>query len=792
MGSNASPLLSRIDSNTPLDYDSVVSNMLTEESINCLIQSTREFLGNTQESLDNLQIANGSLQDKLANALPLWKIEYEQPENQDPKFSVKTSGLSFSPTGKYDDFYHDTELSGNDNVMSEQIREMLMSRYGSVPSKLTAFQYLLEPLSVFVDRHRSLPSPGLPNITENVSFQEMYRQINFTLISNISKIFVGDSRLLDNVEESDKKLIEMFDFVRTQTEYEKENELDPNIMDFVQLKKQFSSLYNGEKEEELTTEQLRGEKSSDNKATKSAKNVLLNSFARLCINEYILKNIFIFEPISFTKQIIDFKFILNDIANFIVQEAKRMGIGEEIQQQSVKYYDSFIKEKDEQKDDIEEKMSAWKSKNSFSSVIANPKMVKIAREQVDFCLNKFSTLLNCEENNPNTDYFIDKILATFQQDATFRKNEINRIFVNAATGGSLSELYLLTGTIIYVEKYVRMPNFTSKAEQRISQQVRDEIEEFLGEEISISQFEQIIKILGIPLRELYVCDSEGSIFDSPVAFGAKILVETVGQQKNTLYTVTAQEEAIELEILETQDTSQVYETIYRKTLYPGLTTDRNSQIFFKYCLGFSEISQMVMTHNFLYHNDQEARFLFEGSKMMMARMYMANMRSGNHSDAVNAINNMLEEQKRNEENTGNPLGPALEALKFYYRTPIQILKGVATTVDPNIALSDVIVKGAAMAGNLSGQQINIPYSVASLSLLPFPLFNGVAPPIPPLSSYNVALPIGPIFLGLEPLLNDLPYYSNKEQGKLPTGNGKQNPYNNPLFCELSNEENDEE
>jgi hypothetical protein len=47
-------------------------------------------------------------------------------------------------------------------------------------------------------------------------------------------------------------------------------------------------------------------------------------------------------------------------------------------------------------------------------------------------------------------------------------------------------------------------------------------------------------------------------------------------------------------------------------------------------------------------------------------------------------------------------------------------------------------------------------------------------------------------LGLEPLLRDLPYYDNKDKGKLPTGNGNQNSYNNPLFCELSDEENGED
>ena len=53
-----------------------------------------------------------------------------------------------------------------------------------------------------------------------------------------------------------------------------------------------------------------------------------------------------------------------------------------------------------------------------------------------------------------------------------------------------------------------------------------------------------------------------------------------------------------------------------------------------------------------------------------------------------------------------------------------------------------------------GEKINIPYSVASLSLAPFPIF----PPGSSLTSYNIAMPFGPLFLALEPLILETPQF----------------------------------
>jgi hypothetical protein len=52
-----------------------------------------------------------------------------------------------------------------------------------------------------------------------------------------------------------------------------------------------------------------------------------------------------------------------------------------------------------------------------------------------------------------------------------------------------------------------------------------------------------------------------------------------------------------------------------------------------------------------------------------------------------------------------------------------------------------------------GEKINIPYSVASLLLAPFPIFGPSS-----LTTYNVAMPFGPLFLALEPLIFETPEF----------------------------------
>jgi len=70
-----------------------------------------------------------------------------------------------------------------------------------------------------------------------------------------------------------------------------------------------------------------------------------------------------------------------------------------------------------------------------------------------------------------------------------------------------------------------------------------------------------------------------------------------------------------------------------------------------------------------------------------------------------------------------------------------------------------------------GEKINIPYSVASLLLMPFPIFGPSS-----LTTYNVAMPFGPLFLALEPLIFETPEFKasvpKKEEKTIKDQNGQ--------------------
>lgn len=796
-----------------VDYDSVSSNKISPSSISCLSELAKisengisAIDSQVLEGLTNKIIGSNFSSDKIGQKIkeniPLWKISYKEEENDSAQFSIQTTGKVFSPNGIHNNFYHQTVLQGTE-VVSDEIRDMLEQKFGEFRTKKTTFNHLIiEPLkNANIETVRQ----------EQLLYEIFFNQTLQNLMSNLS-----ENRLLQEKENTQQKLIEFFDLTREQTEYEKENSLDPNIMDFVEIKKNFKEIYEIEEDDELTDEQLRGEQSSESKFTKSAKKSLLKSFVRICVNEYILKNIFVFDNLHFSKKLGDLKLVIKDISNFVCQESNRVNIGKEINKESVKYYDLLVANgKIDKKESVEEEMKKWKQNNSFSSQNANPKMVEIVKQEFILSISKFSKLLQCEDVEEDQDMFVSDFVQNLEQiECSSIRYEYGLKYIdkpNLLSQKTLGKTYL--------EKYVRIPEMTEYAREKMRNTPNGVLEQYENSVVNIKDFIGIVSNLDLQGTEFYKCDSEKSVFSQPVTFGSRVVTiveaNNIDSSNNTneqafrektyivgrynqdteeyTYYVTpiaSEEYPISLEGIDVNSVYEEYENIFRGTLRPSLSKNTEMKLFLKYCLCLDELTQTLLSHSFLFHNDQDGRFLFEGTKMMISRMYHANMNVGNANDTVDQLNAMLQEQKRNEDNTGNPLGPALEAMKFYYRTPIQILKGAATIVDPNIALADLVVKGAAMAGNLVGQKVDIPYSLASLALLPFPIFNGVTPPIPPLSSYNVAMPIGPVFLALEPLLKDLPYYQNNDKGKLGTGDGKQNPEQNPLFCELSEEENE--
>lgn len=205
---------------------------------------------------------------------------------------------------------------------------------------------------------------------------------------------------------------------------------------------------------------------------------------------------------------------------------------------------------------------------------------------------------------------------------------------------------------------------------------------------------------------------------------------------------------------------------YREIFYPSLRTKLLSgeelQVILDYCLPVKEIAAMATLHTYYINNNENSKYLLDSVKETIQQTLGILDNFGVKTRSSQQLLQLKEKQALEIANEGNPAGPLnFDLLKVWLRTPIHILRGLASIVDLNIFIADKIVAGVSIAGSLLGQKIFLPYSLASIALLPFPIFT--PPPagiIPPLTTYTLPLPLGPIFLILEPLLWDLPWFQD--------------------------------
>lgn len=897
-----------------------------------------------QEPSSVIDISNNlpertNLKELLKDSLPRWELYYKEIGNN-LEFGLNTSGISFSPTGKKYDFYHNTIFKYEQDSIEATLSRKILNKYSEFLGKTSAFYKFFDAktnrdLELVINNKIPEENDSNSNILENVfrGFDRINRgtrvqnSINIdmsglyrTLIEENFYKFVEsfkNNRLLDEflpednslleVSEEDKvskKLLEMVPFTRDPTEFEKENELDPNIIDFESIKKEFKNLYSLESSDELTKEQAIGRISSNSKTSKSAKNVFLMALIRICVIEHVIKSIFLYDEIKFSKQCLNFNFLIKDVANFVLQEATRFGSGGLIHRQADKLYQIKVAEGKLEDSLIEkEKFKTWNEQYSYDGKESSPRLQSLVRLELDKVLDKGSKILNCGSRGKGSSSIINSLLDEFAvYEAPFLKSKEEIFFPLLSNFSTKNKNF-------YFEKYIRLgrlnPNLDSLF-PGLEFKIKNKTIPFNLIENSVfnvEDFYEITKNLTLEQRQkIFLCDDrDNGIFIQPLKAGLRLMLvvdseevqeipadvrefnnvslsveqvnkiksycvyssrfltgfdstreprpgeegwnpppwtneeqeecyarfgmsceeavserlkedrrgeedfqeqETFSPEENEslqgyeeeLYKlnnliVSEQEEELNLEFLNLNKETMIssFDFNYLRRLKRNISANDDTTIMFKYCLVLEEILQLLLVNCNLVHHDQNGRFLFESSKSYVCDMTKRLKDFGDKRKIGSNLANMLQQQKEREDNTGSPLGPALEALKFYYRTPIQILKGQATLVDPNIAIADKIVAAGAMAGSLTGQKIDIPYSLASLALLPFPLFNGVAPPIPPLTTYNMAMPVGPVFLALEPLLKDLPYYQNQTPVDENTTDANSS---NPFFCELIPEEND--
>lgn len=801
-----------------------VENTLQSSQVDpeCLKDLTANIInGGSIESINNILPQEGSASEKILMAIPSWDLqEQSDPVNKITTTALDSSGLIFTPYGNYFDFYHNTIESKNIDSRDKQ----------------SAFR------NFFIERIEK--DLGLQNLYVNNNLNIQLSSLQVKMVRDLFEQVVSqviDNRLLKDFEQETSsdikatspervklKLIEYLNLTREPTDFEKENNLDPNIMDFEKLKSEFKEIEQKETEEEMTPAQIRGDEDHESKIIKASKHIISVSFLKTCIIDYVLKSIFVYDTMNYREDIVFSDFISKDIGNYCLQEAKRYNLNKDLHRQFTKYYDFLIKnnkiqETQEDKDSFEE----WKKTSFYSSLNCSPKMKKIVQMELKKIIKKLKKLTSCGETEEGENTFSKSFienLETFDV-ATFYPGSSENPFRGLFSPFDEER----EKGYVFLEKYVKIGNFNQNIEQITIKTGSNTVNsDFLSN--SVVTFQEFITILtslqskGFSLEEIFNCDTNTeTLFDEPPKFGLRVstvlrsstdksfinielgeqqlghlksrsyLVESFIEKNENSLVIIDEEVEISNEILQNPTSIEIqnaYNDFYHDLLKKRLYTNSSLKHFINYTLSVETMWKFLSISSFLTHNDQQGRFLFESTKSTLSKIFNSVKYNGDSKRIMESVEDLQKQQKEREDNTGNPLGPALEALKFFYRTPIQLMKGLATVADPNIAIADKIVQGAAMAGSLIGQKVDIPYKVASLALLPGPIpFTGVPPIPPPLTLYNIAFPVGPSFLALEHLLKDLPYYQNQNQGN--TG-ADVDESENPFSCELLPEENETE
>lgn len=133
-----------------------------------------------------------------------------------------------------------------------------------------------------------------------------------------------------------------------------------------------------------------------------------------------------------------------------------------------------------------------------------------------------------------------------------------------------------------------------------------------------------------------------------------------------------------------------YEQVFNEHLKPAMLADANYDLLINYCLDLNIIQTLELFNSFLGMNNEPLFRLFDGTKEFIKKNYILNKNSGNFKNRAKKDN--YSKNKKNKQE-----GPsAAQIMKAATTIPINILKGLATAVDPNIFLADKIV----LAGKL--------------------------------------------------------------------------------------------
>lgn len=736
----------------------------------------------------------------MNNNRPSWNMSLQEEKRGGKtysKISLSTNGISVRPGGQTDPFYFKQPFQiEKESKPLTDVANFLQEKYQTEnKQKKEVFDDIL--FSKFKNLIFQRGNENLDKAFSRHSF-DIYDDFIQSFLNSSAKNITETEILKDEKTPSGRflKKIETLNFASE----------CKNILDFEGLEAEYRKIYDGMEEPEISSRQRRGLEPRPSKSKETSLLIVSKIVIKLLCFETILKALPAFDYYDYSKNLVQNEVMINLICQFIDFDLQRTEMREVILEYIKKYYQKNVE------DEIYEEITQQEKRQHSALKMSYPiELKKVVEKEFIELLKKAKQIIGEEEfvvSDAND--FIRPIINKFKLIDVHQKigpdNE-KRIFSRTGITKDLA-----------TQRYLRLPEINEESnfvKNNKGYFTPEKIEELNNKKVvSFEEASEMFSKIAYDTStdfKIYDCDEENqSLYSEPYRAGLRIvyvkkrdlvagsnitegyriegvtypyLMDVCEQEKTGLILErertqgggvvnTSQYDSFEIskqeiKVNRTENasafTSRNNENRYMEEFYTrlreSLLSNADTNLIFAFSLPLREMASMLIIHTKLVNNTSKMRYVLEPSKIALKTITKTLMNMGDKTK--NKIDEMLANLDAAIANTGNPAGPIdFDALKMYARTPIQILKSLATIVDPNIAIADKINGGISLAGSLAGQKIFIPYSALSLGLLPAPIFGGLIPFIPPLTAYNVGLPLGPVFLALEPLLWDLPWFQD--------------------------------
>lgn len=777
---------------------------ITADRIRFTIAGSLEKIG---DDLINNIGSQEEMKQIMQDSKPTWSIVFEESNTSNEvrnRITLTTTGKTISNINGPEDFFMPSFSYSDRMTISDDVYPSLLGKYGDDTNKKRKEVFD----DIIVEQLKELIYQPPEIATQNIFIRDFsrnslgfYRNFIDNFIKGLSSN-LSSPRLLKAAETlSNGEVLtelEILDFIKCAVDGDLTTVLKLN-----EFRQEMKNVYDKVEIPEPTRSQLRGEEKRETKITKSAKMILSNMYIRIICLDFVIKALPMLDQFKFSNSLVRNQMLINIVSEYIVFELRRnslpyLNLIEFVESGVVDYHNL----KEFREISRQERREHSNAGYSFSIELKE----SVARN-INIILDECRQITGTRElDRPGQDDFISTIIDSY----SILDTSIDNGFNEEDETGSPIFSSLPTKDGIVLQKFIYIPEINTDSQvYKGNREYFDNIQNFFGRVTSLDEaqrvFSEIYYGLGINF-DLYVCEGdqgyENRLLSTPYEVGLRIVsyeLKEDGSGKNIVlngsgypYDQAGCEKSKLGYIRENENEYDIFQLAEERLRVNakqsiGVFVGSNNQLRFKnefeqrlktllildqeveLLLGFSlplkEITSMLLVHFSLSNNDEKMKYLFEPTKKIMTEMIDYLDSVGNNALSSQRIKENLEKQQREKDNVGNPAGPLNpEALKLFYRTPIQILKSLTVITDPNVAITDKVIRTISAATSLLPPDLKppfIPYSLVSLSLAPFPIFQ--PPPagiIPPLTSYNVASPLNYIFFALEPLLWDLPYFQN--------------------------------